>query len=91
MLKAILSPQPSLPIRFSAGTKTSVSSVTEFSIPFSPMNALRCRTFTPGVSQGRMKALIPPLRPSDFGTRAITTTTSAITPLVAHSLVPLSL
>ena len=38
-----------------------------------------------------MKALIPPLWPSDFGTRAITTTTSAITPLVAHSLVPLSL
>ena len=35
-----------------------------------------------------MKALMPPLCPSDFGTRAITTTTSAIAPLVAHSLVP---
>ena len=36
-----------------------------------------------------MKALMPPRWPSDFGTRAITTTTSAITPLVAHSFVPL--
>ena len=32
---------------------------------------------------------MPPLWPSDFGTRAITTTMSAIEPLVAHSLVPL--
>ena len=87
--RAILSPQPSLPIRFSAGMTTSLSSVTEFSIPFRPMNALRCSTFTPGVSHGRMNALIPPRWPSDFGTRAITTTTSAITPLVAHSLIPL--
>ena len=47
VLKAILSPQPSLPIRFSAGTKTFSSVVTEFSIPRRPMNALRCATFTP--------------------------------------------
>jgi hypothetical protein len=38
---------------------------------------------------GRMNALMPPRWPSDFGTCAITTTTSAIAPLVAHSLRPL--
>ena len=89
---AIFRPWPSLPIRFSFGTKTSSSSVTEFSIPRSPMKALRCSTVTPSVSSGRMKALIPPRWPdsSSFGTFAITTTTSAITPLVAQSLRPLS-
>ena len=35
-----------------------------------------------------MNALMPPRWPSDFGTMAITTTTSAIAPLVAHSFVP---
>ena len=47
---AILSPQPSLPIRFSFGTKTFSSWVTEFSIPLRPMNAFRCRTVTPSLS-----------------------------------------
>ncbi len=35
-----------------------------------------------------MKAEMPPLWPSDLGTTAMTMTTSAIAPLVAHSLVP---
>jgi hypothetical protein len=50
VVSAILSPWPSLPITFSAGTKTSSSRVTEFSMPRRPMNALRCSTVTPGVS-----------------------------------------
>ena len=37
------------PIRFSSGTKTSSSRVTEFSIPRRPMNWLRCSTVTPSV------------------------------------------
>lgn len=53
------------------------------------MNSLRQATVIPGVSIGQMNAVIPPLPFSVFGTTAITTTTSAITPFVAHSLVPL--
>jgi hypothetical protein len=34
--------------------------------------------------------VIPPRRPSAFGTCAITTTMSAIAPFVAHSLSPFS-
>ena len=40
VVSAILRPWPSLPIRFSSGTKTSSSSVTEFSIPRRPMNCV---------------------------------------------------
>ena len=47
--RAIFRPWPSLPIRFSFGTKTSSSRVTEFSMPRRPMNALRCSTVTPSV------------------------------------------
>ena len=86
---AIFRPLPSPAITFSLGTNTSLNSVTEFSIPRRPMNSLRCRTVIPSASIGQMKAVIPPLAPSRLGTTAITTTTSAITPLVAHSLVPL--
>ena len=35
------------------------------------------------------KAVMPPWWPSDFGTTAITTSRSAMTPLVVHSFVPL--
>ena len=49
VVRAILRPWPSLPITFSAGTKTSSSSVTEFSIPRRPMNWLRCSTLTPSL------------------------------------------
>ena len=59
--RAILSPRPSRPITFSAGTKTSVYRVWEFSIPRSPMNSMRCSTTTPSVSLGTMKAVMPPL------------------------------
>ena len=48
--RAIFRPMPSLPIRFSFGTKTSSSRVTEFSMPRNPMNWLRCSTVTPSVS-----------------------------------------
>ena len=49
VVRAILRPWPSLPIRFSFGTKTSSSSVTEFSMPRRPMKALRFSTVTPSV------------------------------------------
>ena len=44
----------------------------------------------PGESASTTNALMPPWCPSDFGTRAITTSRSATTPLVVHSLVPFS-
>jgi hypothetical protein len=66
-----------------------LNSVTEFSSPRRPMNSLRCLTVMPSVSIGQMNAVIPPFAASVFGTTAITTTTSAMTPLVAHSFVPL--
>ena len=59
--------------------------MTEFSIPRSPMNRLRCSIVTPSLSYGSTKAVMPP-----SGTFAITTTMSAIAPLVAHSFTPLS-
>jgi hypothetical protein len=59
--RAILRPMPSRPITFSAGTKTSVYRVWEFSIPRSPMNSQRASTTTPSVPLGTIKAVIPPL------------------------------
>ncbi len=53
------------------------------------MNALRCVTLRPLTSVGTMKAVIPPRCPSLLGTIAMTMTTSATAPFVAHSLVPL--
>ena len=50
VLSAIRRPSPSRAIRFSSGTKTSLRTVTEFSIPRRPMNALRCRTVIPSLS-----------------------------------------
>jgi hypothetical protein len=90
VLSAILRPSPSRPIRCSSGTNTSSNRVTEFSIPRRPMNALRCSTVTPSLSHGITNALMPPRWPAPFGTWAITTTTSAIVPFVAHSLRPFS-
>ena len=89
VLSAILSPSPSRAIRFSSGTYTSLRTVTEFSIPRSPMNALRCTTVIPSVLYGSTNALIPPRWSSLFATFAITTTMSATVPFVAHSLRPL--
>ena len=50
VVSAIFRPSPSRPIRFSSGTNTRSSRVTEFSIPRRPMNALRCSTVTPSLS-----------------------------------------
>jgi hypothetical protein len=52
------------------------------------MKALRVSTRTPGASHGQMNAVMPPLDPSAFGTTAMTITTSAMAPFVAHSFVP---
>ena len=58
-------------------------------MPLSPMKPLRCSTVMPSRSVGQMNAVMPPAWPSDPGTTAMTTTTSAIAPLVAHNFVPL--
>jgi hypothetical protein len=50
VVSAILSPWPSLAITFFFGTRTLCSLVTQFSIPRSPMNALRCSTVIPSLS-----------------------------------------
>ena len=49
VVRAIFRPWPSLPIRFSFGTKTSSSSVCEFSMPRRPMNSLRFSMVMPSV------------------------------------------
>ena len=51
VVRAIFRPSPSLPIMFSSGTKTSSSSVTEFSMPLQA-HELRCgaSTVTPSLS-----------------------------------------
>jgi hypothetical protein len=74
---------------FAAGTRTLVNRVTPFSMPRRPMNWLRRSTATPGQSDSTTNAVMPPLCPSLFGTAAITTSKSATTPLVVHSLTPL--
>lgn len=90
VVSAIFRPSPSRPTRFSLGTRTRCSRVTPFSMPRNPMNLLRRSTVMPGESASTTKALIPPRCPSDLGTRAITTSSSATTPLVVHSFTPLS-
>ena len=47
VVSAILRPSPSLPSRFSTGTRTWWNRVRPFSIPLSPMNALRRSTVMP--------------------------------------------
>ena len=54
------------------------------------MNAFRRSTVIPGALPSTTNAVIPPRCPSLLGTRAITTSRSAITPLVVHSLTPSS-
>ena len=91
VVSAILRPWPSFPITFSAGTKTSVEPRDRVLDPAQAHErvAVLDRDAV-GVSYGRTNAVMPPRWPSDFGTCAITTTMSAIAPLVAHSLSPLS-
>jgi len=54
------------------------------------MNALRCSTVIPSEAPSTTNAVIPPRCPSPFGTRAMTTSRSATTPLVVHSFTPSS-
>ena len=71
------------------GTRTWWKRVTPFSMPRSPMKALRCSTVMPGESRlddERGDAAAAARRCS--GTRAITTSRSATTPLVVHSFTP---
>ena len=93
VVSAIFRPWPSRPSRLAAGTRTWWNRVTPFSMPRSPMKVLRFSTVMPGESISTTKALMPPLCfvPSASvwaGTRAITTTSSAITPLVVQSFTP---
>ena len=88
VVSAILRPSPSRPSRFSTGTRTWWKRVTPFSRPFRPMKSLRFSTVTPSESVSTTNAVIPPLAPSCGGTWAITTTSSATTPLVVHSFTP---
>ena len=90
VVRAIFRPWPSSPIRLAAGTRTSWNLVTPFSRPRRPMNALRFSTVTPSALPSTTNAVIPPRRPLPFGTRAMTTSRSATTPLVVHSFTPLS-
>src|SRR6266487_3349351 len=103
VVRAILRPWPSLPIRLVAGTTTSWNLVSPFSRPRRPMNAFRRSTVMPGALPSTTNALIPPRCPSLCssrpraprppplcGTRAITTSRSAITPFVVHSFTPFS-
>ena len=88
VVRAILRPSPSLPSRFSTGTRTPLNRVTPFSMPFRPMKTLRFSTVTPGDDVSTTNAEMPPRPPSCFGTVAITTTSSAMTPLVVQSFTP---
>ena len=63
VVSAILSPSPSLPSRFSTGTRTWCSRVTPFSMPRSPMKALRRSTVMPGASPSTTNAVMPPRPP----------------------------
>ena len=96
VVRAIFRPWPSSPILSVAGTLTSWNRVTPFSRPRRPMNALRCSTVTPSELPSTTNAVMPPRRalpppgpPASPGTRAITTSRSAMTPLVVHSFTPL--
>ena len=58
VVRAIFSPRPSSPIRFSAGTRTSVKLITALARARRPMKWQRCSTLTPGQSASTTKALI---------------------------------
>lgn len=84
VVRAIFSPLPSPPIRFSTGTRTLVNEITALASARSPMKWQRCSTFTPGESISTTKALIfLPL-----ASLAMTTRSDAMVPLVHQSLLP---
>ena len=86
VVRATFRPRPSLPMIWSAGTNTSWKRVTLFSRPRRPRNALRRSIVMPSASPSTTNAVMPL-----SGTRAMTTSSVATVPLVAHSLTPLSL
>ena len=86
VVSAILRPRPSCPIRFSAGTRTSLKLMTPLASARRPMKRDRCSTVTPFQAVSTTKAEI--LRV--FGSTAITTSSFAMVPFVHQSLVPLS-
>ncbi len=79
-----MSPRPSAPIRFAAGTRTFLKLITALARALRPMKWHRCSTLTPGHSVSTTKALIFRVR----GSAAITTRSRAMVPLVHQSLVP---
>jgi hypothetical protein len=88
VVSAIFRPRPTPPTTADDGTRTWWKRVTPFSRPRRPMNELRRSTVTPGASASTTNAVMPPRDVSVFGTRAITTSSSATTPFVVHSLTP---
>ena len=84
VMRATLSPDPSWPIRFSFGTRTSLKLMTPLASALRPMKRQRYSTFTPGQLVSTTKALIRFV----FGLRAITTRSSAIVPPVHQSFSP---
>ena len=90
VVSAIFKPSPSRPSRLATGTRTCRNRVTPFSIPRSPMNRLRCSMVIPGLEASTTNALMPPRSLSCGGTTAMTTSSSAIGPLVVHSFTPSS-
>jgi hypothetical protein len=85
VVRAILSPLPSWPIRFSAGTRTFLKLMTALASARRPMKWQRCSTLTPGMSVSTTKALIFLF----LGSAAITTRSLARVPLVHQSFSPL--
>ena len=85
VVSAILRPLPSWPIRFSAGTRTSLKSITAFEIARRPMKRQRCSTLTPGQSASTTKVLIFFVP----GSMAMTTSSFASVPFVVQSFLPL--
>ena len=58
VVRAIFSPRPSSPIRFSAGTRTFLKLITALASARRPMKWQRCSTLTPGQPVSTTKALI---------------------------------
>jgi hypothetical protein len=85
VMRAILRPFPSSPTRFSRGTCTLSKLMMPLARAFRPMKRQRCSTFTPGQSVSTMKQLIFFV----FGSRAMTTRSSAMVPFVHQSFSPL--
>jgi len=86
VMRAILRPFPSSPTKFSFGTRTLSKLMTPLARALRPMKRQRCSTFTPGQSASTMKQLIFFV----FGSRAMTTKSSAMVPFVHQSFSPFS-